>query len=260
MHTVNRLVDESDYTSFQVPNPLLNGEILTIYNLNKDKEGQVDLLDSTADYSKARINYSGFEISFSARLPRGGTVFGGWAAGQLVHVNCANFFEEDKPEYERRASDPNTLRNCDQSQLGIPFRHDFKLAGSYPLPLGLMVGFSAVSTAGSLLGSNVWDHSLATTWAVPSAAFAGVGGRTQDVVVRLDEPGSQYLERWNQLDLNLRKVFRVGRVSFEPGVDVYNVFNTNPVLVENQNFGSALGTPLRILQGRLMRLTAQINF
>jgi outer membrane receptor protein involved in Fe transport len=55
-------------------------------------------------------------------------------------------------------------------------------------------------------------------------------------------------------------VFRVGRVGFEPGVDVYNVFNTNPVLTVNQSFGSALGTPMRVLQGRLMRLTAQINF
>ena len=72
--------------------------------------------------------------------------------------------------------------------------------------------------------------------------------------------GSQWLERWNQLDLNLRKNFKVGKVGFEPGVDVYNVFNTNPVLTENQQFGSSLGTPMRILQGRLMRLTAQITF
>ena len=46
-------------------------------------------------------------------------------------------------------------------------------------------------------------------------------------------------------------------MGFEPGVDVYNVFNTNPVLTENQEFGSSLGTPMRILQGRLMRLTAR---
>jgi hypothetical protein len=62
------------------------------------------------------------------------------------------------------------------------------------------------------------------------------------------------------LDLNLRKVFVVGRARLEPGVDLYNVFNTNPVLTENQQFGSSLGTPMRILQGRLMRLTTQINF
>ena len=44
----------SDYTSFEVPNPLLNGETLTIYNLNPAKQGLVDLLDTTADRSKAR--------------------------------------------------------------------------------------------------------------------------------------------------------------------------------------------------------------
>jgi hypothetical protein len=176
----------------------------------------------------------------------------------LVHVTCANFTSNATPEYFRRASDPNTLRNCDQSQLGIPFRHGFKLAGSYPLPLGLMVGTSMVSIPGSLLGSAVTDQSLPTTWAVPANLFPG--GRTQSVVVRLDVPGSQWLERWNQVDVNIRRVFRVGRVQFEPGVDVYNVFNSNPVLTENQNFGSALGQPQRVLQGRLMRLTTKIDF
>jgi hypothetical protein len=243
--TINRLVDASDYTSFQTPNPL-SGELITIYNLNPAKQGLVDLLDTTADYSKARVNFNGFEMTFNARFPGGGTMFGGWSGGKLVHVRCANF------------SDPNTLYNCDQSLLGMPYRHGFKLAGSYPLPLGLMVGTSMVSSPGSLLGSAVTDQSLPTNWSVPSSLFPG--GRTQSVTMRLDVPGSQYLERWNQVDVNIRRVFRVGRVEFEPGVDVYNVFNGNPVLVQNQNFGSALGQPQRILQGRLMRLTAQINF
>ena len=258
--TINRAVDDSDYTPFQVPNPLLNGETLTIYNLNKDKQGQVDLLDTTADGSKAGLHFNGFDVNFSARLPGGGTVFGGWSAGKLVHVNCQYVLYDgiDAYPYLEIASNPNTQRNCDQSQLDIPYRHGFKLAGSYPLPLGLMVGMSAVSLPGSLIGSAVADQSLFTNWNVPSSLFPG--GRTQTVNVRLDEPGSQWLERWNQLDLNLRRVFRVGRVSFEPGVDVYNVFNTNPVITENQQFGSSLGTPMRILQGRLMRLTAQIRF
>ena len=78
--------------------------------------------------------------------------------------------------------------------------------------------------------------------------------------MRLDTPGTRYLERWNQLDINIRKTFRAGNLRFEPGVDVYNVFNTNPVLTENQNYGSSLGRPQKVLQGRLMRLTAQISF
>ena len=49
-------------------------------------------------------------------------------------------------------------------------------------------------------------------------------------------------------------------MQFEPGIDVYNVFNSNVVLVQNQNYGATLGEPQRILQGRLLRVTAQINF
>jgi len=46
---------------------------------------------------------------------------------------------------------------------------------------------------------------------VPASVFPG-GSRTQAVTVRLDVPGSQYLERWNQVDVNLRKLIRVGRL------------------------------------------------
>ena len=189
-------------------------------------------------------------------------MFGGFTAAKLVHVNCQYVLYTDIDLYYpwmTLASDPNAQRNCDQTQLDIPYRYGFKLAGNYPLPLGLMLGMSAVSLPGSLIGSAIADQSLSTNWNVPAALFPG-GQRTQTVNVRLDAPGSQWLERWNQLDLNLRKNFKVGKVGFEPGVDVYNVFNTNPVLTENQQFGSSLGTPMRILQGRLMRLTTQVTF
>jgi hypothetical protein len=68
------------------------------------------------------------------------------------------------------------------------------------------------------------------------------------------------LERWNQVDVNVRRVFRVGKLQCEPGLDVYNLLNSNVVITQNQNFGSALGRPDRVLQGRLVRLTAQIDF
>ena len=243
--TINRLVDVSDYAAFQVPSPL-NGELVTIYNLNPAKQGLVDLVDTTADRSKARYSFQGVELTFRARLPKSGSLYGGWSAGQAVTVGCANF------------SDPNTFRYCDHSELSIPFRHSFKFSGSYPLPLGVVVGASAVSNAGHLLGNIVPDGSLAVNWAVPANLFPG--GRTQPVTVRLIPPGSQYLKRWNQLDVQFKRVFNVGNLRFEPGVDVYNVFNSNVVLVQNQNFGSALGRPERVLQGRLLRLTAQFVF
>jgi hypothetical protein len=243
--TVNTLVSASDYSSFVVPNPM-TGEPLTIYNLNPAKQGLVNLVDTTADRDDARYSFNGFEVTMRARLPNGGSMFGGWSTGKTVNVTCANF------------SDPNSLHYCDHSQFGMPYRHNFKLSGSFPIPYGLTVGTSMVSNAGSLLGSNVPDPTLAVLWAVPANVFPE--GRTQPVTLRLDTPGTRYLERWNQMDVNVRRAFVVRTLRLEPGVDVYNVFNTNPVLTENQNWGSSLGRPMKVLQGRLMRLTVQVGF
>jgi len=235
----------SDFAAFQVASPL-NSEAVTIYNLNPAKQGLVDLLDTTADRSKARFSFTGVELTLRARLPNGASMYGGWSGGQAITVACANF------------SDPNTFRYCDHSELDIPYRHSLKFSGSYPLPLGVVFGASAVSNAGHILGSNVPDGSLNVNWAVPANLFPG--GRTRPVTVRLIPPGSQYLERWSQLDVQVKRVFSIGNARVEPGVDLYNVFNSNAVLVQNQNFGSALGQAQRVLQGRLLRFTAQIIF
>ena len=233
----NLLVSVSDYASFQTSNPLGNGEVITIYNLNRVKQGLVDLLDTTStDRSKSRVNYNGLELSFTARLPNGASMFGGWSADKLISVACAG-------------NDPNTFRFCDQSQYGLPFQSDFKFAGSYPLPLGAQIGATLASYAGA---------PLAVNWSVPANLFPG--GRTQSVTVNLVSPGSKYLDRWNQLDLSFRKIFRVGRTRIDGALDMFNALNSNVVLSENQNFGSALGQPLAVLQGRLLRVSSQIKF
>ena len=147
------------------------------------------------------------------------------------------------------SNDPNTFLYCDQGLLGIPFRHDFKFAGSYPLPLGTQIGASLQSYAGL---------PLTVSWAVPTNLFPG--GRTQAVTVPLVPPGSQYLDRWNQLDVSFRKVFKAGQARIDAALDVFNALNSNVVLSQNQNFGSTLGQPQAVLQGRLLRLSSQIKF
>ncbi|OLC40841.1 MAG: hypothetical protein AUH43_25630 [Acidobacteria bacterium 13_1_40CM_65_14] len=233
---LNTLVSVSDYAAFTAPSPL-NGEPVTIYNLNRAKQGQVDLLDTTAtDRSKARVNYTGLEVSFTARMPRT-NLFGGWSADKLVTVACASF-------------DPNTFRYCDQSQFNIPFRSDFKLAGSYTVGWDVMIGVSLQSYAGL---------PLAVNWTPAASVFPG-SQRTQSVVVNLIPPGSQYFDRWTQLDLSFRKVFKIGRYRVDGALDMFNALNSNVVLSQNQAFGSTLGQPLAVLQGRLLRLSSQIKF
>ena len=234
---LNTLVTVADYASFTTPSPL-TGEPVTIYNLSRSKQGLVDLLDTNAtDRSTARVNYNGLELSFNARLPRGGSVFGGWSADKLVTVACASF-------------DPNTFRYCDQSQYGIPFRHDFKFAGSYPIIWGVQVGAMLQSYAGL---------PLAVNWTPAASVFPG-GQRTQSVTINLIQPGSQYLDRWSQLDVSFRKTFKVGKYRVDGALDMFNATNSNVVLAQNQAFGSTLGQPQAVLQGRLLRLSSQLKF
>ena len=234
---VNTLVTANDFAPFTAANPLGTGEAITIYNLNRARQGQVDLFDTTAaDRSRARVSYNGLEASFAARLPRGAHLFGGWSADRLITVSCAGF-------------DPNTFRYCDQSQYAIPFRSDFKLTGSVPIVQGVQVGIALQSYAG---------QPLAVNWAVPANLFPG--GRTQAVTVNLIPPGSQYLDRWNELDLSFRKTFAIGRYRVDGALDMFNALNSNVVLSQNQNFGSTLGQPQAVLQGRLLRLSTQLKF
>jgi len=99
---------------------------------------------------------------------------------------------------------------------------------------------------------------LAVNWAVPANVFPG--GRTQAVTVNLIPPGSQYLDRWNELDLSFRRTFAIGRYRVDGALDMFNALNSNVVLSQNQNFGSTLGQPQAVLQGRLLRLSTQLKF
>lgn len=236
--TQNQLVDpDTDYTPFQTTNPLTN-QPMTLYNLNPAKAGQARLLDTTSqDHSKTSKGYSGVELSFNARLARGASIMAGWSADRAVNVTCEQ-------------QDPNQRYNCDQTQFDIPYRHDFKVVGTYPVAFGVQLGAVLQSYAG--LASPV-------TWAVPASVFPN-GRRTQAVTVTISDPGSSYLDRWNQLDFSVRRAFKVGRLSIDGSLDMFNALNGNVVLTRNQAFGSALGTPQSILQPRLFRVSSTMKF
>jgi hypothetical protein len=244
----NTLIGPQDYTAFQTPNPLQNGEILTLYNLNPSKQGLVNIVDITApDRRKNRAVYNGFELSFTGRIPGGGSVLGGLALNKLGYfvgqgltpltVTCDG-------------TDPNSLRFCDQTALHVPYGRDFKLNGSYPLWLGFEVGATFQSYQG---------QPRQILWTPAASVFPG-GQRTQTEVIPLLPLGAQYLDRWNQLDLRVAKQIKFGKFAFKPSLELYNALNGNAVLLENFNFGPALGTPQAILQPRLLRISGQILF
>ncbi|HUR33826.1 MAG TPA: carboxypeptidase regulatory-like domain-containing protein [Vicinamibacterales bacterium] len=231
----NLLIGPDDYTSFQTANPL-TGEAMTLYNLNRAKLGQSDIVDTTVtDRGKRRVTFDGFEVQFTARM-KNATLFGGWWNEKNVIVNCVG-------------DDPNTFLYCDQSQLDIPYRHNFKLNGTYMFPYGVRAAATLQSYAG---------NPLAVNWTPAAGLFPG--GRTQSVTVPLIAPGTKYMDRWNQVDMSVGKTFTIGSLKFDGTLDAFNVLNSGVVLNQNQAFGSSLDVPTEILQPRLLRLSAQFKF
>jgi len=267
----NGSLTSADWTPFQVANPLGNGETITLFNLNAAKATQYasGLVDINSDIN--RTIYDGFEVSFTARLPRRTTIFGGWTNDRLITVTCDQY-------------DPNKLRYCDQTGKTFqeygktstpPFRNDFKIAGAYPLAWGVEVSGVFMSYAGKGNSYTAQDPSLGVYWSVPASVFPNgqrtrvvtsapillaAGTQTQAPGVNLISPNTKFQERWNQLDLSAKRTFRIGGTDFQGQFAVFNVTNGNVVLQEVQTYGANLGQPQNFLQGRMMRLALLINF
>jgi len=267
----NPLLTLSDWNPFQVVNPIGNGETMTLFNLNAAKAGLYSKQLVDINSSINRTIYDGFEVSFNARLPRGAHVFGGWSNDRLITISCDQY-------------DPNKLRFCDQTgetfqQFGAtstpPFRNDFKLSANYPLPWDVDISGVFISFAGKGNSYTAQDPSLGVYWTVPASAFPNgqrtravvsapillaAGGQTQAPGFNLVAPNTKFEPRWNQLDLSVKRTFRFSRKEVQGQLAVFNVLNANTVLQEVQSFGSSLGQPQNVLQGRLMRLAVLINF
>jgi hypothetical protein len=106
--------------------------------------------------------------------------------------------------------------------------------------------------------NRVFDPSLNVNYVVDRTIIPSL---TQtSVTVPLIQPGTKYLDRWNQIDMRLARKFQIGNVRFQGQLDIFNVLNSNSILGVLETFGSSLDRPTQILQGRLFAAGAQLNF
>lgn len=250
----------ADYRGFDIVNPLQPGEMIPVYDLLPGTE-----IGDVVEVSSARNkrSYHGVEVSLQARLAGGGTIVAGWYADRQLATECDTH-------------DPNRFRFCDETgELfqdhgvvhPIPFRHEFKFALSHELPGGFEGAVSFVSYPGA--GTRPTDSLIPpdntdprwrdVVFPVPARLFPD--GRPTAPIddVLLLAPGTQYLDRWNQMDISIKRRFSAGGMDWLPALDLFNVGNSSPVLAEIETYGSA-GKPLTILGGRMLRLGVLVLF
>jgi hypothetical protein len=232
--STNLAVGLADYTPITIANPL-GGDSVTVYSLSPAKLGLVNILDSTSpDNSRT---YNGVEANLDVRLTRRLRAFGGVTVDRSRSILC------DVQD------DPNQLRYCDQTQFSMPFRTQYKLSGSYLLPFGFRTSAVLQSYPGSMLAVN---------YLVNRAIAPGL--TQSQVSVPIAPPGSRYGDRLTQLDARFAKTVRIRHIEVEGAFDIFNAANSSAAFNEVQTYGSSLGRPTDVIQGRILRFAAQMKF
>lgn len=234
-YTDNLATTSADYTLVTIPNPRGSGT-LPVYNLAPNKFGIINELDTNSDNN--RNIFDGVDLTASWRIPNGGTLMVGTSTGRLRTILCD-------------VEDPNEWgRFCDQTQFDVPFRTTFKVVASTALPYDIRVSGVFQSNPGLEI-VNTYSVGRAI---VPNLTQASV------LIKRVNEPGSLYYERNNQLDIAIGREFRVNRTRLTPKIELYNLLNVNPVLTQVLNVGPSLGRPLTVLPARVARFNILMTF
>ena len=283
----NTGVGFSDFTPFTVFSPI-DGSPITYYNVSAAKVAQLgtNLVDTNAPDRTDK--YNGYEYNFSLRLPRGITMFGGGMTERMLSNSCDDNWN------------PNLLLYCDQSTTGLPFRTQFKVAGSVPLAYGVQVGVAYQSLPGYLYGTSsvgaltgisgpsgaptaaqlAAPNGAGTVWLVtPSTVYSSCPGNSASqgcvvgakvdpgitqasLSIPLVAPMTEYGDRINQLDINVAKTFKVNHITIQPKIDFFNVLNGAPVTnVLGLNYGTAAyKQPSVVLNPRTFQLGGVIRF
>jgi hypothetical protein len=95
-------------------------------------------------------------------------------------------------------------------------------------------------------------------------------GALSSFTVPLIPPGTEQMPRVNQVDLSFAKRFIVSGVRIDPKIDIFNVFNSDAYFTTKTNSFTPSATagvsqgsylyPASILQGRLLRIAAVVNW
>jgi hypothetical protein len=241
--TTNLDVDpDRDYTPFTIAGPTHpnlpdgGGEIITLYNLNDNKRGVVNSLQ-TWSTTRTRV-YDGFEVSFNGRLPRG-FVFGGITTERTATDSCTDLAN----------SNPNGRRFCRQVP---PFRTLYKASGSFTLPYNVQLGGSFQARPGIPVGA---DYTV-------TSAIAGrpLTGGVASITINLADPTRAFYDYVYTNDLTVARVFRFGRTRIRGFMEVFNLMNLSTIYTRNETFGPQFYQPIALVDSRRVQFGAQVDW
>jgi hypothetical protein len=142
-------------------------------------------------------------------------------------------------------NNPNYRLNRDDGAVFVDLPWAFRVSASYLLPYDVTISGKYQARAGDPLERTLVVSGLNQGSDTVYVQQRGVD-RTETVA--------------NFVDLRIAKRMTFGGLRLDPTLDLYNVFNGNPVLSQNTGIGSTWGVPTRILAPRVFRLSVSTRF
>ena len=236
-------------------------------------------VQSSSNFGGETNIWQGYEVSVNARPRPGMLLQGGVNAQKRIFDQC-NLVDAGIYQYVVSAAAgaaqtevaeqfPGGQRACHQD---LAYRPDFKLFGSYQLPLDFVLSgafqFVRGVQSGAINGPGgapsiqaTWTTTPATATTLGRAYSAGATTKSVNLMpVGLDY-GSNNLK---QLDLKLAKRFRFENYKVRLDFDAYNVFNRDWPYTVTNTFSTAATSqwlrPTNVLQSRFFKLGLNFDF
>jgi hypothetical protein len=263
--TDNLTVTPDDYSPYcvTVPTdsrlPTSGTQLCGLYDLNPNRFGLQpnNKITRSNEYGDQKEIYNGVDVNFQLRLKDRAQLGGGWNIGNAVQLGTTAGGNASSGTNTCYVIDsPQQLFNC---EVDVPYQSRVKINGSYEFPWGIQVAAVAQSNPGA-------NYSANRTFT--NAELQGLGrnlsGATT-VTVPLVKPLSLFGPRINQIDLRGTKIIRFGGRRLQANFDAYNLFNSNtPVTIFGTYSANPAtqrwGQPTQVLDGRLIKFSAQLDF
>jgi hypothetical protein len=188
--------------------------------------------------------YDGFDLNINAHPTGRFFLLAGLSIGRTITKNCAV------------VDNPLTLLNCVSDQ---PFQGSYRVTGGYTFPWKIQ--FSGVY-------QSIPPATFNPTYVVTNTSPGNTLGRPlvegTITIPNVLAPYTLFTDRVNQVDIRVTKAFTFeakhikGRL--ELMADVYNVFNTSPVLSRNAAIGPTFYTPTSVLQAAFLKVGGRFTF
>ena len=240
-------------TDSRLPNS--GQQLCGLFDVRPSLFGQTDNVIKSAEVfgrRKTRV-YNGVDLTTNARFGNGGQLSGGVSIGRTVVDNCVVV---DSPQDGRpgfcRTKRPWGAATDVKFLVVYPLPYDIQTSAIYQNSSGIPITANYVVTNAQIaqsLGRNLSDCAIGATTCNANRTIA------------LIPDNSMFEPRAQQLDLRFTRTFRFGGTRrFRPSLDIYNLFNAATVLAMNTTYGPAWKDVTQILNGRQLRIGAQLDF